>query len=436
MARFTRLEAALIEALGVVAVLFIIVAFFFGGRPASAMPKCTANLARHVPVVGNLAPLKLDIKAETDIALEQPLTIADLSYERPAMARAFGARTKEVRLLLARMNGGGEDTENAMEMALAYLARMQKDDGSWSNPVPLGSTGLALICFLGAGYHHQSGDYQEVVAKGLQYLLSRQNENGGLNGETVYSHSIAGMVFAEAYGLTGDPVCRQAAEKMLAFLARAQNDKGAWYYQPSSPDCDTSVSGWAIMAFKSAKMAGLAIPHEVVEKYLRYAKSITEAEVNTAEEAKKNHGIWKGMAHYGIRNNKPEKRFPYPMTASVLMCRLYMENDRNAPLLREGVEHITTRLPANLKPQWVEKHYGMDHYLWYHAAQVGFLWGGEAWTMWNDSLRRLLVEKQIKEGDRKGTWGENNWFQWGERSDIYHHTILTMILQTYYRYYR
>ncbi|MCX7934650.1 MAG: terpene cyclase/mutase family protein, partial [Planctomycetota bacterium] len=340
MRRFTRLEAALIEALGGVAVLFIIAALFFGNRHAAEAPKCAANLARQVPVAGSLPALKIDSKIEDGADLDLPLAMADLPYETPAMARAFGARTKEVRLLLARMNGGGDDTENAVEMALGYLARIQKEDGSWSKPVPLGSTGLALICFLGAGYHHQDGDYKEVVSKGLKYLLSHQKENGGLDGETVYSHAIAGMVFSEAYGLTADPVCRQAAEKMLDFLARAQNDKGAWAYEPSSPDCDTSVSGWAIMAFKSAKMAGLPIPHETVEKYLRYAKSITEAEVNTAEEAKKNNGIWKGMAHYGIRNGKPDKRFPYPMTASVLMCRLYMENDRNAPLLREGIEHI------------------------------------------------------------------------------------------------
>ena len=68
-------------------------------------------------------------------------------------------------------------------------------------------------------------------------------------------------------------------------------------------------------------------------------------------------------------------------------------------------------------------------------AIEGFLAGGDTWQYWNNALRKILVEHQIKDGDQKGNWGQSDWFQFGERSDIYHTTLLIMVLETYYRYY-
>ena len=105
-------------------------------------------------------------------------------------------------------------------------------------------------------------------------------------------------------------------------------------------------------------------------------------------------------------------------------------------LVPEGIASITSKLPTKQKPKWSAKKSSMDNYLWYHAAQVGFLAGGDAWDKWNKPLRKLLVEKQNKEGDARGSW-TNEYFRWGPgRSDTYGTALNIMILETYYRYFK
>lgn len=420
-----RLEKIFLRVIILVIVLFVVVYFMLDKKEYTVpelKPLPKMFLVADSSQKSELAFSGIDIKAakETEFAMDS------ITYEKPTFARAFGARSKEVRLILAKMNGGGDDTENAVELALGYFARIQKEDGSWSASSPLGSTGLCLNSFLGAGYHHQDGDYKEVVRKGLDYLLSRQNENGSLKGETLYSAGIAGVVFAEAYGLTGDEKCKTAAEKMVAYLVKSQGPKGAWYYTAWTPDkgetydYDTSVTGWVMMAFKSAKMAGLKVPQETIDKYMAYSRLVT---------------MKNGLAFYGIRKNvAQEKSHNYTMTASTLMCRLYMGESKGGAHIAQGITHITTTLQDRYKAVWNPAKEKMDNYMWYHAAQVGFLVGGNVWKFWNVKLRALLIKNQIKEGDKKGAW-ENEYFRWGTRSEVYGTALNVMILETYYRYY-
>ncbi len=390
--------------------------------------------------LGEIRPLDLDF------------TLKEVSYTKPGFSRSFGARGKDVRLILAKMNGGNEETEEAMEMALAYLAKRQADNGAWSpSKYPLGSTGLAVNCFLGAGYGPQTGKYKDVVAKGLKYLLANQGSTGRLNRESMYSTAIAGMSFAEAFGLTGDPVYRKAAEKLIAYLAKIQGPKGGWYYGPGPHhklgdhyNYDTSVTGWVMMAFKSAKMAGIKIPHDTVKRYFNYAMEITYSK-SDQPKGKGRPRWYRGMACYGIRSRKDRKTKKviygiqhsahYTMTASTLMCRLYMGDNKHSRLIKEGLAQITTKLPESQKPHWSDKDKTIDNYLWYHAAQVGFLVGGKAWTFWNEELKKILLEHQIKDGNDKGGWN-NALFKWSDRSKVYPTCLNIMILQTYYRYYK
>lgn len=439
------MENRMLRILIVAIVIGVIVHFMLPDHPEYE------SEVKHIPVqkqyVNPLTPLAS--VREPDLPPEIPLEITpvevsmkSIRYDKPAFAAAFGARSKEVRLILAKMNGGGEDTENAVEMALKYLARIQNSDGSWSKSHPLGSTGLALNAFLGAGYTHIYGEHKETVAKGLRYLLDKRNkENGGLSGENLYSAGIAGVVFVEAYGLTGDEECEEAADKMLKYLAAAQGPRGAWAYKPwteaagDNYNYDTSVTGWVLMAFKSAKLVGMPYPKEVVKRYLEYADWVTSSE--DLEFGKRKGQVFKkGMAHYGFHgaSQKPQLKCFYTMTASTLMCRLYMGQPKRLPVIQGGLRFITEDMPENYGPKWLEKG-AMDNYMWYHAAQVGFLCGGEPWEYWNEGLRKVLVENQVKEGAERGSW-PNARFRWGNRCEIFGTVMNTLVLETYYRYFK
>lgn len=431
-----RFEHTMLRLIVLAVILIVIVHFMLPVRTEEP-PEVKGDPAKMVSLVKFEGKAEMpDLDLNVDTGEPRTFELGAVAYEKPKHHRAFGARNKEVRLILAKLNGGGEDTENAVELALKYLARVQKSDGHWSDNRSIGSTGLALNAFLGAGYHHLEGEHKETVAKGLEWMLKKQNsETGNMKGENMYSDGIAGVVFCEAYGMTGDSCLREAAEKSLEYLAKSQNPDGSWDYDPykatmgEAYDSDTSVTGWVLMAFKSAKYAGLHVPKETIYKYFEYARKVTTFKKPDNPKSK----LEVGMAHYGYVKGKLQYKHFHTMTASTLMCRLYMGHTPSSPLVKEGLKIITTDLPDKYRPVWKDN--GMDNYMWYHAAQVGFLASGKAWEFWNEPLREILVEHQIKDGDLKGAWPDGQ-FRWGDRSEVYATCLNIMILETYYRYYK
>src|SRR5205085_7821882 len=135
-----------------------------------------------------------------------------------------------------------------------------------------GATALALLPFLGAGQTHLHGRYSDTVKGGLAYLLNQQQRDGSLIGQgngQMYAHAISTIVLCEGYALTSDRDLYDPAERAVSFIVRAQHRRGGWRYGPNQPG-DTSVIGWQLMALRSAKMAGFAVPEETFESAGRY----------------------------------------------------------------------------------------------------------------------------------------------------------------------
>ena len=127
----------------------------------------------------------------------------------------FEGRGFENRRGLALSGGGSAASEAAVEAGLAWLAAHQYPDGSWRFDLEncpgcqgscrnsgfartdSASTGLALLCFLGAGYTHQDGPYQDAVTNGLYFLTQQMvitPHGGDLRGRRGSSGPSAGSV--------------------------------------------------------------------------------------------------------------------------------------------------------------------------------------------------------------------------------------------------
>ena len=160
---------------------------------------------------------------------------------------------------MALSNGGSEASESAVELGLEWLAEHQFSDGGWRFDLTecpqcggkcrhsgfiqstTASTGLALLCFLGAGYTQHEGPYQETVAKGLYYLVNKMlltSFGGDLRDQSVvsqkddgillvhksgdmYSHAIATLALCEAYGMTKDKNLAGPAQEAINFIVYA-----------------------------------------------------------------------------------------------------------------------------------------------------------------------------------------------------------------------
>jgi hypothetical protein len=347
------------------------------------------------------------------------------------MAESLSMRTSDARREAARTLGGSPESEDAVERGLAWLASVQSADGHWSikefpgDAVPRiknesfkadsAATGLALLAFLGAGYTHQSGKYQDVVDRGVKWLLQHQKPDGDLFADELefvwlYSHGMASIALCEAYGMTKDAALKEPAQRALNFIVASQHpDFGGWRYRPRF-ESDTSVSGWQLMALKSGEMSGLVVPKETYAGVSRWLASVQSKESP-------------GQFSY-----HPTQEVSPTMTAEGLLMRQYLGAKRNDAQLIAGANFLQTRLPD----------FGQrDSYYWYYATQVMFHMQGEHWSAWNNSLRDTLVETQAKTGPSTGSWDPalptpEKWSNAGGRHYV---TCLNLLmLEVYYRH--
>ena len=110
--------------------------------------------------------------------------------------------------------------EQAMDCALAHLARNQQADGSFAARVLHAQpaiTSLSVMAFLARGHLPGEGPYGAKIEQALQYIISCQQESGLFvrvppgpvfrhrfpSHAACYNHAIAGVTLAEIYGLAG-----------------------------------------------------------------------------------------------------------------------------------------------------------------------------------------------------------------------------------------
>ncbi len=166
--------------------------------------------------------------------------------------------------------------DEAVDAGLEYLAAHQLADGSFDGGAK-DNTAIASLClmaFLAKGYTPGTGPYGDVINKGIDYVLGSQRDNGLLLGVQIgsgpmYSHSISTLFLSEVSGMVDpdrqkriDDVLPRALEVILAAqkVQKSPNHQGGWRYQPNSRDSDISCTGWPLMALRSARNNGAAVP--------------------------------------------------------------------------------------------------------------------------------------------------------------------------------
>ena len=327
-------------------------------------------------------------------------------------------------------NGGSDATEAAVALALEWIVRQQqKKDGLWSMQGPyqdsgsqenrLAATAMALLALQGAGHTHQGGEHQAVVARGWKKLLAGQQRNGSFDvgrlpaQHELYSHAQATIALCELFGMTRDAELTEPATRALAYCLAAQGPNGGWRYEPGK-DGDMSVTGWYMMALKSAEMAGMEVPTEAFERIGGFLDLVATQEGR----------------RYGYRR-ETLLRDASPVTAAVsaegLLCRQYLGWGRDDPRIIAGLEMIMEEKPLNFAGD-------KDVYAWYYITQVAHHAQGRPWARWNTRLRAELPAQQLATGREKGSWDPklDRWGSIGGR--LFVTCFSTWMLEVYYRH--
>ncbi len=104
---------------------------------------------------------------------------------------------------------------------------------------------------------------------------------------------------------------------------------------------------------------------------------------------------------------------------------MYLGWERDDPRLQNGVAYLLENLPA-----WNEQ----NVYYWYYATQVMHHMEDSPWRIWNEEMRKLLPEKQVRRGRERGSWDPNG-DRWGADGGRLYVTCLSLyVLEVYYRH--
>lgn len=327
--------------------------------------------------------------------------------------------TREKRLI---EGGGTKASEAAVAEGLNWLIRVQSPDGRWmmdgnfkdkGQPNDIAGTAFGLLPFLGAGKTHKASKdnpWDKPIERALLFLIRKQDKKTGNFGGGMYAHALATIAMSEAYGLTQDPVLRRPAQMAVNYLLAAQHSEGGWRYSPGQPG-DTSVTGWAVMALKSARMASLDVPEVAFKKAINYFN-------NCCNEATEGYGyVGKGGSA--------------TMSAVGLLCRQYLQSwGPNNLRMIKGIQNNIKPLPPGAT---------RNMYYYYYATQVMHHFGGDEWKAWNEKMREDLIRRQDKVdvpgyGPLKGSWspvGDPHGRVGGRLMET---SLCLLTLEVYYRY--
>jgi hypothetical protein len=275
----------------------------------------------------------------------------------------------------------------AVENALGYLQRIQKKDGSFEGSYgdSTGIPALVGMAFLSKGHLPTEGPYTTALNRCIDFILTNQKPDGvfdkGNAGEgPMYAHNISTLFLSEASGMV-DPERQKriaaALPKALGIILRAQavkkdeRNQGGWRYHPGSRDSDTSCSGWALMALRSAKLNGAAIPDQAIQDAVKY--------LHRHQDMK--------QGRFGYNNTEKNA---LTLTGMGLLC------------LELCGEHGSER--TKLAADWVLRNFRelpgsqFEYYGNYYNAQGMFQIGGRHWQEYANWMYATYLPKQSSDG--------------------------------------
>ena len=387
----------------------------------SSIPTVRGSRSKPVSSVVEVTPPPSSSQVKTPFPRPKPTLVKSIDPQtNPVKSKPVNPYEKrsvkpELRAAFVRKQGGGPETESAVALALEWLKKTQRKDGYWpqNHGHTTASTGLAMMAFMGWGAKHtESGPYQEVLRKAIEWTMEKERNGDLRHRGDMYDHGIAAIALAEAYNLTHDERLRKPVQRMVDFTVKAQNPlTGGWrykaYHENPRDKGDLSVTGWQLMALKSARLGGIKVPEEVFTRARGFLGGVTTAD--------------RGYKY------QPSLKPSNAMIAEGLFCEHVLREGVMTEQMRQSSMLIQTQLPSSEE---------VDYYYWYYGSLAMRQTQGMAWTKWNDRIKPILLEKQILLGANRGSWtAEGSKFQFDKVAGRVVTTAMAALsLEVYYRY--
>lgn len=303
--------------------------------------------------------------------------------------------------------------DKAIERGLEYLLAAQKPDGSFGGQYgeTVAVPSLAGMACLATGHVPGDSKYGRLIEKALDYVVANHDEKGYFgtvgNGK-MYAHSIATLFLTECSGMVSKERQAQIDEtlpKAIKVILDAQDvkkserDDGGWRYTPDAKDSDTSCSGWALMALRSARLNGAQVPKSAIERAVKYMH--------------RHHHREKGC--FGYQN--PDQ-YAVTLSGAGILC-LELCGRHEDPDSLSAAKFLMSVYREKLPNE------GYSYYGLYYASQGLFQIGGENWKEFSDWMYAAYLPRQ----KGTGAWPEHG----GERSEPYATAMTILAFAVPYR---
>ena len=260
----------------------------------------------------------------------------------------------------------------------------------------------------------------------------------------MYTQAIVAVTVCEAYELTEDPQLKTLAHDGALFIVNSQRDDGGWRYEGAVDSTffsyapgDTSVSGWQMLALKSAMSAGFSCPPEVFYKAGFFLDAVQS----------KNNTLFRYMA----QTHEPESKM-WGTTAIGVLMREYIGWEKKPRYMSKATRRLAGwfdemyddwKLAKNGtvenrqgKQLLSEGRFRYNLYFAYYASLALHHAGGAAWHKSFARTRDFLIETQNRgevNPHEKGSWLFHDLYM-NDGGRLLNTALSVLILETPYRY--
>jgi hypothetical protein len=290
------------------------------------------------------------------------------------------------------------EAENAIKRGLAYLDAARHRDGSYGSTQNykgnVAITSLGALAFMASGSQAGRGPYSKAVTDCLNFVLDQEAPNlpgylhnpNGMGHGPMYGHGFGTLLLGEVHGMVANKTLRtrvrDTLKRAVQIIVKSQNKEGGWRYFPTPKDADISVTICQIMALRSARNAGIAVPKKVVDDCVKYVKNCQDKEIGSFKYQAQMPGHGHGQT--------------FARTAAGV-CALFSAGIYKGREIDLGLKHMMEFKPPSHFPRF-DMHYFYGHY---YAVQAMWTAGGNYWSEWFPAIRDELIANQQKDGSWK-----------------------------------
>jgi hypothetical protein len=303
----------------------------------------------------------------------------------------------------------------ASERGLAFLAGIQRPDGSFPGQYPNAGAALASMAFMACGHFPARGRYGANLERAVQWLVEQPDPRGyfGRDGSRMYGHGMCALALAESYGMLRSRSANQkvrnvldrAVQLIVSCQTKGGTNDGGWRYEPEPGDADLSVTAWQVQALRGAQNGQIPVPQETVSRAVEYVRRCY-------------HRREKGFAYQpGMPPEMPM------MCAGIVVMNTLKEGEQD--IVRDASEKLLARRFG----VWGAQHF---YYQSYYMATAGLMLGPEGHERICQTLEKMFVERQNADGSWPQAPGMSSAAR--EAGPVYTTSLACLVLAARFQY--